>query len=68
MWICLKLEAYELTFDDIEFAISQENVSISGGEIKLGDTRRSVRTVGEFKTSPNWRISWSNEMARWWCI
>jgi multidrug efflux pump len=45
----LKLEAYELTFDDIEFAISQENVSISGGEIKLGDTRRSVRTVGEFK-------------------
>lgn len=45
----LKLEAYELTFDDIEFAISQENVSISGGEIKLGDTRRSVRTVGEFE-------------------
>jgi multidrug efflux pump len=45
----LKLEAYELTFDDIEFAISQENVSISGGEIKLGETRRSVRTVGEFK-------------------
>jgi len=46
----LKLEAFELTFDDIEFAISQENVSISGGEIKLGDTRRSVRTLGEFKT------------------
>src|SRR6056297_1353658 len=45
----LKLESYGLTFDDIEFAISQENVSISGGEIKLGDTRRSVRTVGEFK-------------------
>jgi multidrug efflux pump subunit AcrB len=45
----LKLEAYQLTFDDIEFAIAQENVSISGGEIKLGDTRRSVRTVGEFK-------------------
>lgn len=45
----LKLEAYELSFDDIEFAIAQENVSISGGEIKLGDTRRSVRTIGEFK-------------------
>jgi multidrug efflux pump len=45
----LKLEAYELTFDDIEFAISQENVSISGGEIKLGDTRRSVRTVGRIQ-------------------
>ncbi|MDX2431582.1 MAG: efflux RND transporter permease subunit, partial [Bacteroides sp.] len=46
----LKLESYELTFDDIEFAISQENVSISGGEIKLGDTRRSVRTIGEFQS------------------
>ena len=45
----LKLEAYQLTFDDIEVAISQENVSISGGEIKLGDTRRSIRTVGEFE-------------------
>ncbi|HKK62744.1 MAG TPA: efflux RND transporter permease subunit [Bacteroidales bacterium] len=45
----LKLESYGITFDDIEFAISQENVSISGGEIKLGDTRRSVRTVGEFE-------------------
>jgi multidrug efflux pump len=45
----LKLESYGISFDDIEFAISQENVSISGGEIKLGDTRRSVRTVGEFK-------------------
>ncbi len=45
----LKMESYELSFDDIEFAISQENVSISGGEIKLGDTRRSVRVVGEFK-------------------
>ena len=45
----LRLEAYQLTFDDIEVAISQENVSISGGEIKLGDTRRSIRTVGEFE-------------------
>jgi len=46
----LKLEAYQLTFDDIEFAISQENVSISGGEIKLGDMRRSIRTIGEFES------------------
>jgi len=45
----IKLESYDLTFDDIEYAITQENVSISGGEIKLGDTRRSVRTVGEFR-------------------
>lgn len=46
----MKLESYGLSFDDIEFAITQENVSISGGEIKLGKTRRSVRTVGEFES------------------
>ncbi|UCG27896.1 MAG: efflux RND transporter permease subunit [Bacteroidales bacterium] len=43
-----RLEAYELTFFDIESAITAENISISGGEIKLGTTRRSIRTVGEF--------------------
>ncbi len=43
-----KLESHELTFDDIEFAVTAENVSISGGEIKLGSARRSIRTLGEF--------------------
>lgn len=43
-----KLESYELTFWDIENAVVQENVSISGGEIKLVKTRRSIRTIGEF--------------------
>jgi multidrug efflux pump len=42
----LKLEAYELLFDDIEFAISQENVSISGGEIRWATHSRSVSTIG----------------------
>lgn len=45
-----KLETYELSFNDIEGAITSENVSISGGEVKLGNTRRTVRTVGEFKS------------------
>lgn len=44
-----RLEAYELTFFDIESAIIAENISISGGEIRLGKTRRAIRTVGEFK-------------------
>ena len=44
-----RLEAYELTFFDIEAAIIAENISISGGEIKLGQTRRSIRTIGEFE-------------------
>lgn len=43
-----KLASYRLNFDKIEAAIASENVSISSGEIKLGGTRRSVRTIGEF--------------------
>lgn len=43
-----KLDAMKLTFYDIESAITAENVSISGGEIRMGDIRRSVRTTGEF--------------------
>ncbi|MBA7521287.1 Multidrug resistance protein MdtC [subsurface metagenome] len=45
----VKLEAYELAFFDIAQAVRSENVSISGGEILLGKTRRSIRTVGEFE-------------------
>ena len=43
-----KLESRGLTFQDIEWAVQQENVSISGGELRFGDTKRSIRTVGEF--------------------
>jgi len=45
----LKLDAYQLSFTDIENAINSENVSISGGEIKMGGIRRSIRVVGEYK-------------------
>ncbi len=45
-----KLEALELSFYDIETAVTAENVSISGGEIKLGTARRSIRTIGEFQS------------------
>ncbi|MFC2096521.1 efflux RND transporter permease subunit, partial [Bacteroidota bacterium] len=44
-----KLEAMELSFFDIKMAIVNENISMSGGEILLGQTRRSIRTVGEFE-------------------
>lgn len=44
-----KLELYNLSFNDIEGAIAGENLSISGGELKLGQTQRSVRIDGEFK-------------------
>ncbi len=46
----VKLEAFDLSFFDITQAVRSENVSISGGEILLGKTRRSIRTVGEFET------------------
>lgn len=44
-----KLEANKISFTDIEMAIASENLSVSGGEIKLNNTRMSLRTVGEFK-------------------
>lgn len=43
-----KLEANFLSFQDIENAIAAENLSVSGGEIKMGNYRRSIRTIGEF--------------------
>ncbi|MGD2034421.1 MAG: efflux RND transporter permease subunit, partial [Bacteroidales bacterium] len=45
----MKLEAYDLAFYDITQAVAAENVTISGGEILLGKTRRSIRTLGEFE-------------------
>lgn len=44
-----KMEANELSFMDIQFALADENISMSGGEILLGETRRSIRIDGEFK-------------------
>ncbi len=44
-----KLDAFKLSFGDIENAISAENISMSGGDIRLGKSIRSVRVVGEFQ-------------------
>jgi multidrug efflux pump len=44
-----KLESMMLTFYDIENAIGYENISMSGGQVLLGETRRSIRVIGEFK-------------------
>jgi multidrug efflux pump subunit AcrB len=43
-----KMDMYKVSFRNIEDAIAQENVSISGGELKTSKTRRSIRIVGEF--------------------
>jgi len=42
------MEAMNVTFFDIEQAISAENVTISGGNLKADDFRRSIRVVSEF--------------------
>ncbi|MFN4233287.1 MAG: efflux RND transporter permease subunit [Bacteroidia bacterium] len=44
-----RMEAMELTFNDIENAVKFENMTISGGDILLGENRRNIRVVGEFK-------------------
>ncbi|SNT30248.1 Multidrug efflux pump subunit AcrB [Ekhidna lutea] len=46
-----KMEAREVSFGDIESAIAQENMTLSGGDVLVDGTRRSVRVVGEF-TAP----------------
>ena len=43
------MESNKVSFRDIEDAIGFENVSIAGGDILLGKSRRSVRTDAEFK-------------------
>ncbi len=44
-----KMDAFQLSFNNIENAIAYENMAVSGGDLIIGNTRRSVRTSGEFK-------------------
>lgn len=44
-----KMEAMEVSFTDIQNAISSENITMSGGELVNNDFRRAIRVVGEFK-------------------
>lgn len=44
----IKMGALQVSFNDVERAIAQENMSMSAGEIVSNDFRRSIRVVGEF--------------------
>ncbi|MEM9982010.1 MAG: efflux RND transporter permease subunit, partial [Bacteroidota bacterium] len=44
-----QMETRQVNFGDIEQAIANENVSISGGNVLVDDYRRSIRVVGEFE-------------------
>ncbi|MBD78960.1 MAG: copper transporter [Crocinitomicaceae bacterium] len=43
-----KMEAMEISFNDIANAVRNENITISGGDVLSGNTRRTVRVVGDF--------------------
>jgi len=43
-----KMELVQVSFNDIESAIGYENMSISGGDILMDETRRTIRVSGEY--------------------
>ena len=45
-----KMEALGIGFSTIENIMRMENISLGGGEVRIGDTRRTVRTIGEFES------------------
>lgn len=46
-----KLQASNITFDDIANAVSRENVDISGGLLEVGNMKRTLQVKGQFKTA-----------------
>lgn len=44
-----KMESLQISFNDIEQAVSGENLTLSGGEIKTDGLRRAIRVVGEYE-------------------
>ena len=47
-----RLQANQLSFNDVQNALASENINIGAGDILLGKTRRSIRTDAQF-TSMN---------------
>ena len=43
-----KMELVQVSFNDIESAIGYENMSVSGGDILMNETRRTIRVSGEY--------------------
>ncbi|MFT4566595.1 MAG: multidrug efflux pump [Saprospiraceae bacterium] len=47
----LKMQALQVSFNDVEQAIAQENMSMSAGEITNQNFNRSIRILGEFQNT-----------------
>ena len=43
-----KMQSLQINFQDVENAISAENITMSGGELLANEFRRAIRIVGEF--------------------
>ncbi|MEM7105080.1 MAG: efflux RND transporter permease subunit [Bacteroidota bacterium] len=43
------MQSSRITFYQVEQAIQEENITLSGGEITTNDFKRAIRVVGEFK-------------------
>lgn len=46
-----RMQAANVTFDDIAGAISRENLDISGGLLDVGNMKRNLQLKGQFKTA-----------------
>lgn len=46
----LKMEPLEISFFDVENAIQNENMTMSGGDLLVDGFRRNVRVIGEFES------------------
>lgn len=46
-----RMQAANITYDDIANAVSRENVDISGGLLDVGNMRRNLQLKGQFKTA-----------------
>lgn len=45
----LRMEEANVTMGDIERAVAYENMTISGGEVRMNEVKRSIQVNGEFK-------------------
>ncbi len=47
----VRMASARITFGDIQGAVARENNDISGGQIQVGDMKRTIRVRGQFKTA-----------------
>lgn len=46
----LRMQAADITYDDIARTVQYENMDISGGQLEVGNMRRNLQLKGQFKT------------------